>query len=211
MPDQNHGHKPSPESEEFVDQQAAAAAGMTPETGAGEGAGEAGAGVAELTSALEQARIELGAAQDQALRARAEADNVRKRAQREIENAHRYALEKFAAELLPVLDSMERAIESCHSQSDSGAAAAIAEGVELSLKMFLDVLGKAGIQQIDPVGEPFDPQRHEAMSMVESAVSEPGTVVQVLQKGYLLHDRLVRAAMVLVAKAPADAGDKNAT
>jgi molecular chaperone GrpE len=113
-------------------------------------------------------------------------------------------LEKFVAELLPVLDSLERAVDSCRAQSDSEAAAAIAEGVELSLKMFLEALQRHGVRQLDPHGEPFNPQHHEAMSMLESATAEPGSVVHVLQKGYLLNDRLVRAAMVMVAKAPAD-------
>jgi molecular chaperone GrpE len=156
----------------------------------------------ELGAALEQARLQADELKDQALRARAEVENVRRRAQREIENAHKYALEKFAAELLPVLDSLERAVESCRSQSDAGAAAAIAEGVELSLKLFLDALGRAGIQQVDPLGKPFDPQRHEAMTMVETGDAEPGSVVQVLQKGYVLNERLVRPAMVMVARAP---------
>jgi molecular chaperone GrpE len=101
-----------------------------------------------------------------------------------------------------VLDSLERSVDSCRSQSDSGAAAAIAEGVELSLRLFIEALGRAGIQQVDPLGKPFNPQLHEAMSMVETGEAEPGSVVQVLQKGYVLNDRLVRPAMVMVARAP---------
>jgi molecular chaperone GrpE len=179
---------------DFVDQQSAA--GARAEAGGGD--------VAALTAALESAKRQADEFKDQALRARAEAENVRKRSQREAENAQKYALEKFVAELLPVLDSLERAVDSCRAQSDSEAAAAIAEGVELSLKMFLEALQRHGVRQLDPHGEPFNPQHHEAMSMLESATAEPGSVVQVLQKGYLLNDRLVRAAMVMVAKAPAD-------
>ncbi len=167
--------------------------------------GEEGGGgdpVAELTAALEQARQEAAEFKDQALRARAEAENVRRRTQRDVENAHKYGLEKFVVELLPVLDSLERAVDSCKTDAPSETVAAIGEGVELSLRMFSEVLAKAGIQAIDPFGEPFNPQLHEAMSMVESD-AEPGSVVAVLQKGYTLNDRLVRAARVFVAKAPA--------
>jgi molecular chaperone GrpE len=155
-----------------------------------------------LTAALAAARDAEAQARDQMLRAQAEAENVRRRSQREIENAQKYAIEKFVADLLPVADSLERAVEIARANK-TDEAAAIAEGVELSLKLFLDVLGRAAVVQIDPHGEPFNPQYHEAMSTVESDAAEPGSVVAVLQKGYTLHGRLVRAARVMVARAPA--------
>ncbi|NBC22769.1 MAG: nucleotide exchange factor GrpE [Gammaproteobacteria bacterium] len=136
---------------------------------------------------------------DQALRSQAEAENTRRRASRDVENAHKFALEKFAADLLPVLDSLEKAVEVA---STSEGAESIAEGVELSLKLFLSVLEKHGIERIDPTGEPFDPQVHEALTMVPSEHAEPNSVVEVMQRGYLLNGRVVRAAKVVVARAP---------
>jgi len=157
---------------------------------------------AALAGALEAANEQIAALKDQALRGQADAENARRRAAREVENAHKFALEKFVGELLPVLDSLEKAIESAESSSD--AAAPIAEGVQLSMKLFLDVLTKAGITQLDPTGEPFDPQHHEAMAMVPNPDLEPNSVMEVMQKGYVLNGRLVRAAMVIVSQAPAE-------
>ena len=154
-----------------------------------------------LAAELEAAREQLETFKDQALRGRAEAENARRRAAIDVENAHKYALEKFVGELLPVLDSLEKAVEAS-AGSDGDGAAAIGEGVELSLKLFLDVLGKAGVEQVNPLGEPFDPQRHEAMTMVPNPDMEPNSVMEVMQRGYLLNGRLVRAAMVVVSKAP---------
>lgn len=151
---------------------------------------------------LAAAEAEVAALKDQLLRLQAEAENVRRRAQRDVENAHKFALEKFCGELLPVLDSLEKAVEVARKGEGSDVEA-IAEGVELSLRMFLGVMAKAGIEQVNPVGEPFDPQRHEAMAMVPSPHAEPNSVLDVMQKGYLLNGRLVRAAMVVVSKAPA--------
>jgi len=151
---------------------------------------------------LAQARSEIEVLRDHLLRVQAEAENVRRRAHRDVENAHKYALEKFAADLLPVIDSLEKAVDIAR-QAEAADAVAIAEGVELSLRMFLGVMTKAGIEQIDPLGEPFDPQRHEAMAMVPNPDAEPNSVLNVMQKGYLLNGRLVRAAMVVVSKAPA--------
>jgi molecular chaperone GrpE len=162
----------------------------------------AAAGV-DLAAELEASKAAAEQLREQVLRAAAEAENVRRRAQRDVENAHKFAIEKFAAELLPVADSLERSVATARANGADGAAAAIADGVELSLKLFLDVLARGGIVQIDPHGEPFNPQFHEAVSIVESESAEPGSVVQVLQKGYTLNGRLMRAAMVLVAKAPA--------
>ena len=159
--------------------------------------------VDELIAALETARSVAGQARDQALRAQAEAENVRRRTQRDVENAHKFALERFGNDLLPVVDSLERAVEAARTTERDGAVAAIADGVELSLKLFVDTLARASLIQVDPVGEPFDPKLHQAVSMVESDTAEPGSVLQVLQKGYTLHGRLVRPAMVIVAKSPA--------
>lgn len=153
----------------------------------------------DLAARLEEAEQKLDSYRDQALRAQAEAENTRRRAGRDVENAHKYALEKFTSDLLPVLDSLEKAVEAA---SGAQGAESIAEGVELSLKLFLSVLEKHGIERIDPTGEPFDPQLHEAMTMVPSDVAEPNSVLDVMQRGYLLNGRLVRAAKVIVARAP---------
>ena len=154
----------------------------------------------QLLDALEEAQSAVVAAKDQALRAQAEVENVRRRAQRDVEHAHKFALERFANELLPVVDSLEKSIEAASGDAD---AAAITEGVELSLKLALAAMEKSGLTRIDPQGEPFDPEFHEAMGMIESADAEPGSILHVLQKGYTLNGRLVRAAMVMVAKDPA--------
>jgi len=158
--------------------------------------------VDELIAALEASRAAADHAREQALRAAAESENVRRRAQRDVENAHKFALERFANELLPVVDSLERAVESARAAKADGSSSAIADGVALSLKLFLDTLAKAELVQLDPIGVPFDPKFHQAVGMLESDRSEPGSVLQVLQKGYTLNGRLVRPAMVMVAKAP---------
>jgi molecular chaperone GrpE len=155
--------------------------------------------VEELMSQLDQANVQLAAFGDQALRAQAEMQNVRKRAQRDVENAHKYGLEKFLASLLPVIDSLEKAIEFATQTEDSNEA--VVEGVELCLKMMLDILAKENVEQIFPEGEPFDPKFHEAMSVMENPDVEPNTVLNVFQKGYTLNGRLVRPAMVIVSKA----------
>ena len=141
---------------------------------------------------------DLAEAKDQVLRARAEEDNTRRRAAREAENARKFALTKFAGELLPVIDNFERAVEA----ADDGSA--VREGLDLSMKLLSSVLEKAGIEAVDPIGEPFDPTFHEAMATVDKPDAEPGSVTEVVQKGYVLNGRLLRAAMVLVAKRPAD-------
>lgn len=174
------------------------AAATGPDTAeSGESAGPADA--ATLATELAEARELAESYKDRALRAQADAENTRRRAGRDVENAHKYALEKFTAELLPVLDSLERAVEVAAA---ADGAEAIAEGVDLSLKLFLSVLEKSGIRRLDPAGEPFDPQLHEAIAMVPSPHAEPNSVVDVMQKGYELNGRLVRAAKVVVARAP---------
>ena len=128
------------------------------------------------------------------LRAKAEADNIRKRAQADIANAHKYALENFAGELLPVRDALEAALA-----SDNPTIDALRQGVELTLKQLNGAFEKGAIKEVNPVGEKFDPHRHQAMTTVESDKA-PNTVVHVLQKGYALHDRVLRPALVTVAK-----------
>ena len=138
---------------------------------------------------------------DLALRAEAEMENVRRRAARDVENAHKFGQEKFVKDLLPVIDSLEKAEESAGQAIEEGANKAIAEGVGLCLKMLQDVLQKSGVGIVDPAGEPFDPNLHQALSTVENPDVEPNSVVAVIQKGYTLNDRLVRPAMVMVSKA----------
>ena len=142
---------------------------------------------------------ELEAAKDAALRAQADAMNVQRRADQEIEKARKFALERFCGDLLSVVDNLERALE---SNGDEQGTAALAEGVELTRKGFMDVLAKYGVETVDPQGEPFDPETAQAMSMVEQPDVEPNSVVAVMQRGYLLNGRLLRPAMVMVSKAP---------
>jgi molecular chaperone GrpE len=156
-------------------------------------AAEAEADVAVLQQELETAR-------DQVLRTQAEMQNLRRRVERDVENAHKFGLEKLVGELLPVVDNLERAIAAM--DADAGDHGAITEGVTLTLKSFQDVLGRFKVEAVEPHGAPFDPELHQAMSMVPSPDVEPNTVIEVFQKGYTLHGRLVRPAMVVVAKAP---------
>lgn len=134
---------------------------------------------------------------DKAIRAQAELDNVRKRTLRDVENAHKYALEKFANELLPVIDSMELGISAAESADEKSN---LKEGMDLTLKMFRDAMEKFGVTEVESQGAKFDPEKHEAVSMRELEGAEPGTVATVLQKGYMLNGRLIRPAMVIVAK-----------
>lgn len=161
--------------------------------------------IESLRTALQEAQEQLADAEDRALRAVAEAENVRKRAERSIDSARKFALEKFVADMLPAVDSFERASLASNEASGEGAAAAIAataEGIELSLKLLLEAMQRQGIEVVDPVGAPFDPNLHEAMSMLESASAEPGSVLEVFQKGYTVNGRLARPARVIVAKEP---------
>ena len=165
--------------------------------------GADGESLASLREALQQAQVEAAAERDRALRAVAEAENTRKRADRSIANAHKFALEKFVGDLLPAIDSFERAVEAAaKAESQDETAQAIVEGVELSLKLLNDAMQKQGIAVVDPTGAPFDPNLHEAMSMIESATAEPGSVLEVFQKGYTINGRLARPARVIVARQP---------
>jgi molecular chaperone GrpE len=159
---------------------------------------------AELDSELQQAIDEAVAAalaeqQDSVLRAQAEVQNMRRRCEADVEKAHKYALEKFSIDLLNVMDNLERALQAVANPEDESVKG-LCEGIELTMKEFLSVFNKFSIEQIDPQGEPFDPQAHQAMSMVENPDVEPNTVIAVVQKGYSLNGRVIRPAMVMVSK-----------
>lgn len=153
----------------------------------------------KLQLLLEDARAKADEHWEMVIRARAEAENLKKRHQRELENAHKYAIDKFVSELLPVRDSMELGLSA--ATGEGADLDKLVEGTELTLKLLTDVMGKFGIQEIDPVGEPFNPEFHQAMAMQPSSDVEPNTVLTVVQKGYILNDRLVRPAMVMVSQA----------
>jgi len=157
-------------------------------------------GADELSARVQVLEEQLAAAQDQSLRAVADLQNVRRRAEQDVEKAHKFALEKFAGDLLPVIDSLERGLEL--SSPDDEAIRPMREGIELTLKMFSDTLARYNLQPIEPHGEPFNAEHHQAMAMQESAEVEPNSVLKVFQKGYLLNGRLLRPAMVVVSKAP---------
>jgi len=139
---------------------------------------------------------------DKYVRAAAELDNVRKRAARDVDNARKFALERFAADLLAVRDSMEMGLDS----ADSADAEQLRAGTEATLKLLGTTMERFGITEIDPLGEPFDPELHEAMTMQPSPDAEPGTVLTVFQKGYLINGRLLRPARVIVAQEMPPAG-----
>ncbi len=163
---------------------------------------EGDAGENGEVSEVEALKAQVQEFQEQMLRSQAEMQNVRRRAEIDVEKAHKFALEKFVKELLPVADSLEKAVESTEGHEESGElVASIREGVEMTLNLFMSSLKKFNVEQLNPVGEPFDPQQHEAMSMVPAPDAEPNSVVAVVQKGYLLNGRVVRPAMVMVAKA----------
>lgn len=152
-----------------------------------------------LQQALTEAEERAKSHWEQYLRAVAELDNVRKRAQRDIEAANRYGLEKFASELLPVRDSLELAVQNAEKATDTRS---LKQGQEATLQLLVKALERLGIVTINPVGEPFDPARHEAMLAQPSETAESNSVLQVVQPGYELNGRLLRPARVIVAKAP---------
>lgn len=157
---------------------------------------------------LEALQDELAKTKDDALRTLAEAQNIKRRAEGEIDKARKFALEKFANELLGVADNLERAIES--ADTDNESIKPLLEGVELTQKSLIDIFAKFNISRLDPLGEPFDPQFHQAMSIVENPDVEPNSVTLVMQKGYTLNERLLRPAMVMVSKAVAPNVDEQA-
>jgi molecular chaperone GrpE len=161
-----------------------------------------------ISKEIENLKVELEKAQATAeenwqatLRATAELENTRKRLERDVENAHKFAMERFVQELLPVIDSLEMGLAAA---SEEGAdLTKVCEGTELTLKKFQDTASKFGIETVNPVGEDFNPEYHQAMSMLESNDHKPNSVIDVMQKGYVLQGRLIRPAMVVVAKASA--------
>ena len=154
--------------------------------------------IAELEAQLEAAQQASLEERERAIRAVAEMENLRRRAAQDVEKAHKFALEKFAAELLPVLDNLERAIELADKENDT--LKPMIEGVELTLKSMQSGVAKFGLVALDPINQPFDPNAHQAMSMVPSADVAPNTVIAVMQKGYELNGRVIRPAMVMVSK-----------
>ncbi len=158
------------------------------------------AGADNTDARIQELEEQLAAAKDQSLRAVADLQNVRRRAEQDVEKAHKFALEKFAGDLLPVIDSLERGLEL--SSADDETIKPMREGIELTLKMFHDTLKRYNLEPVDPHGEPFNAEHHQAMAMQESAEAEPNSVLKVFQKGYLLNGRLLRPAMVVVSKAP---------
>lgn len=153
-----------------------------------------------LEEQLEAAKQAVVDAREQSLRAAADAQNIRRRAEKDAENARKFALEKFAGDMLPVVDNLDRALASADVADE--ALKAILEGVELTRKTLVDALARHNVEQLNPVGEPFNPEYHEAMAMVPNPDVEPNSVMDVMQKGYTLNGRLLRAAMVVIAKAP---------
>lgn len=144
---------------------------------------------------IEALKDEVATAKEDVIRAQAEMANVRRRAEKDVENARRYSIEKIAKDILPIVDNLERALAAAGDEKS-----AVTEGVELTLKSMLSTLEKHKIEAINPVGEPFDPDQHEAISMVPNPDMESNTVMDVVQKGYTLYGRVVRAAMVVVAQ-----------
>ena len=148
----------------------------------------------QLTAALEKAEEN----NNKYMRLAAEVENIRKRTVREVEHAHKFGIERFAAELLTVVDSLEMGID----MADGASAEALLEGKQATLKLMIGALAKSGIEQLDPEGEPFDPNLHEAMTMQPTDAAEPGSVLTVVQKGSHLNGRLLRPARVIVASEP---------
>jgi len=163
-----------------------------------EAPGAADAEIEALRQALTAQQEQAAAAQNEVLRARAEIDNLRKRTVREVENAHKYGQERFVTEMLPVKDGIELGMAAAASATD---VAALREGMALTLKSFVAAFDKLGVAEVNPVGERFNAELHQAIAMQPAAV-EPGTVLTVVQKGYRLNERLIRPAMVIVARAP---------
>ena len=172
---------------EFSDEEQAASTGEVPDH-------------AELTALLEDARGRADDHWDQVVRLQAEMDNLRKRSERDLANAHKFALERFANELLPVRDSLEMGLAAFDVEAADPDK--LREGVALTLQMLSGAMGKVAIKEVNPQDERFNPEFHQAMSMQERDDVEPNTVVTVVQKGYTLNERLIRPAMVIVSKVP---------
>lgn len=153
----------------------------------------------EVLQKLEEAEQKNNEHWERILRMQAEAENATRRTERDVANAHKYALDKFVAELIPIVDSLELCVQK--ENSADPAVASVVEGVGMTLKMFYSAMEKFGIQQVNPVSQPFDPETQQAISMQEDTSVKSGTVISVLQKGYTLNGRLIRPALVIVSKA----------
>jgi molecular chaperone GrpE len=153
---------------------------------------------AAVEGEMERLKAELVAAKDQVLRGQAEMQNVRRRAEQDVEKAHKFALDRFAGDIVTVADNLERALTTIDRHDDKQQP--VAEGIELTLKSLLDTLQKHGVKQLNPMGEPFNPQEQEAIAMVPNPAMEPNSVMDVMQKGYTLNGRIVRPARVVVVK-----------
>jgi len=175
-------------------------AGTAPTGAATQASADPTARIAELEAELESLRGEADEAREQQLRTLADMDNLRKRTTRDLENAHKYALERFAMELLPVRDSLELGLAA--AADASADVAKLHEGTELTLKMLTTALEKHGIVEVAPEGEKFNPDLHQAMATQPSGEVAPDHVVTVYQKGYTLNERLLRPALVIVSSAP---------
>ncbi len=162
--------------------------------------------VEQLKLTLQDAEARADEHWNQLLRVKAEMANMQRRNERDLENAHKFGIEKFVNELLPVRDSLELGLTAAQEADED--VAKVTEGIELTLKMFSTALEKMGVTEVAPQGEKFNPDLHQAMSMVDDPEVEPNTVLNVFQKGYLLNDRLVRPAMVVVASANSGGGEK---
>ncbi len=203
--------------DETLPEKTAAEEENTPETEATDAIAEAIEGVVEsdddvatddLMPLLEDARAKADEHWNQLLRVKADMENTRRRAKQDVENAHKFALEKFALELLPIKDSLEMGLTAADDIVESSdAMAQLKEGTALTLKMLTAALEKFGIEAVDPTGDTFDPDKHQAMSMQESAEHKPNTVMAVMQKGYQLNERLLRPAMVVVSKTVTETSD----
>ena len=198
MPENSENSNEENSQQDQIDQSAASQTEPQTESQAEASSGEGLDSVEILQARIETLEEELTSAKDQSLRTQAEMQNIRRRSQADVEKAHKFALEKFSGELLPVIDNLERALETITPDEESTKT--IEEGISLTLKSFLDVIAKFDMTVIDPAGEPFDPQVHQAMSMIENKEVEPNTVLHVVQKGYSLNGRVIRAAMVMVSK-----------
>lgn len=154
---------------------------------------------------LAEAEAVMASHQTEVLRLHADMQNIRRRAEQDVEKAHKYGQEKLVSELLPVIDNLERALQATDDQEDQRVSA-LRQGVELTLKSLVGCLQKFNVEPLDPIGEPFNPEFHQAMGMMESATAEPDSVTAVMQKGYTLNGRVLRPAMVMVARAPAGDG-----
>ncbi|MCK4503247.1 MAG: nucleotide exchange factor GrpE [Desulfuromonadales bacterium] len=162
--------------------------------------------ISELSSQLEQAQIDATAAHDQYLRTMADMDNLRKRTQREKEDLAKFANENILREILPVIDNLERAVEHAEQADDNDG---LFEGVQMTLTQFSQLLEKFGVKTVDAIGQQFDPAYHQAMGQLESDEHPANTVIQQMQKGYQLNNRLLRPSFVMLAKAPAVAEAAN--